>query len=240
MPTRREDDAAPGRALDVVELLPGRGGAGGDVVQSGSEPSAWERRWRALPPAWRQRLTAGAVVAVTGCALVAGGAQAREWLADRSERQRVSLSTSVVVSSSSTTPRGGHVSYFVEIHNAGSLPLGVASVRAEAPDLQVSARDGRPRQVPAGGDVLVPLSVLLTCPPAGPAGARDGGLPAAEVDMELEVDRADGERTRQRLPLLRFTLISNVAGTLCTVRPDLRDYELSGPLVRAATVDAGG
>lgn len=242
MPTRRDDDAASGRALDTVELLPGLDRPGGDVMEHRAEPSAWERRWRELPPARRRRLTAGAVVALTAGALVGGGVQARAWLSERAERQRVSLTTTVGVWTSSSTPPGGHVTYFLEVANGGTLPLEVTSVRASAPGLEVSARDGNARDVAAGEQILVPLSVRLTCAdPSGPepSGTASSGAAASGVRVRVDVTRADGGRTAQDLPLRQFPLVADVSQTLCSVRPDLRDYELSGPVVRPGAVEGG-
>lgn len=232
MPTRREDDASAGRAVDTVELLPDVPGAGGDLLENRAEPSAWERRWGSLPPAWRRRLSAGTAVAVAVAALLAGGDQAREWLAERAERQRVSLTTTVGVWTSSSTPPGGQVTYFLEVSNGGSLPLEVTSVQASAPGLALEARNDAPRQVAAGDLVLIPLSVLLTCP-TSPSGAETGDR------VRVSVTRADGGRTEENLPLQRFALVSDASRTLCSVRPGLRGYELSGPVVRPAAAEVG-
>ena len=46
--------------------------------------------------------------------------------------------------------------------------------------------------------------------------------------------RDDGGSTSRRVDLQAAQLVLDVAATVCTVRPDLRDHELSGPVVRTA------
>ena len=86
--------------------------------------------------------------------------------------------------------------------------------------------------IPVGGELSIPLSIRLTCADTyvGTADRRadhsagpTAEPPASDVDLEPAA------------------LVLDVAGTLCAVRPDLRDHELSGPVLRgvAAKGDAG-
>jgi hypothetical protein len=78
------------------------------------------------------------------------------------------------------------------------------------------------------------VSVRLTC--AGADGAA-GPLP-----VELALRRVDGAVTSRDVELEPVFLVRDVAATLCAVRPDLSDHELSGRVLRGLTPkdDAAG
>jgi hypothetical protein len=175
----------------------------------------------ALPP-HRRRLLVVIGVAVV---LVCGGLWFRDWSAERALRQAVQLTTTFGVSSSSTSPPGGSVRYFVLVRNDGARPLTVTSVVASIPGLRVRMRDVGGRRIAAGRQIEIPLSARLTC--------GDGVGAAAGLTAAIVVRREDGGSATRRVALTPASLVLDVAATLCDVRPELRDHELSGPVLRA-------
>lgn len=173
-------------------------------------------------PARRRLVTVLVVVALIAC----GGLWFRQWSAERAVRQAVVLSTTFGVTSSSTSPAGGSVRFFVLVRNDGVRPVTVLSVDAAEPGLRVRMLEPGGRRVDAGGQSVIPLSARLTCAdrpdPAAPV------LPAAVV-----VRRADGGSVTRRIELGPATSVLDAATTLCAAQPGLRDHELSGPVSRA-------
>jgi hypothetical protein len=98
------------------------------------------------------------------------------------------------------------------------------SVRASSGRVRLHLLEGEQR-VDAGYEVTLPISVVLTC-------AAGAGRPEGPLNAVLMVRRADGVSMAERVPLRPAALVLGVAATLCGVRPGLRDYELSGPIVR--------
>jgi hypothetical protein len=188
-----------------------------DVLEGGTGPS----RWRMLPPAAR-RIVALVVVLV----LLGGGAvEWRRRAAERELRQAVELTTTLAVVSSSTSPPGGAVRYFVRIRNDGPLLVSVTSVEAGGAGLRVRMQDDGDRPVDPGQAIEVPVSARLSC------GAQPGTAPIG-LSAEVGVRRQDGGSTTRRFDLRPAALLLDVARTLCAVRPDLRNHELSGPVLR--------
>ena len=193
-----------------VEILEDDGG-----LSPGDTPPA------PLPRGGR-RLVAGLAVLL----LLGGGALfVRDWSAQREARQAVELTVTFGVVSSSTVPPGGSVRYFVLVRNDGALPISVTSVTAAETGLRLSMRDDGARTVAPGLEIEVPLSVRLTCVP-GVGDAR----PAKAA--EIGVLREDGGSTTERAELPPADLLRDAAESLCRVRPELRDHELSGPVLR--------
>ena len=173
------------------------------------------------PPRGRG-LVAGLAVLV----LLGGGALfVRHWSADRELRQAVELSTSFGVWSSSTIRPGGEVGYYLLVRNDGALPMAVTSVDAAGDGLTLRMRDEDERRIPPGREVEIPMSVRVTCVP-GTGGARPF------LAAEIGVRREDGGTTSRPAELRPASRLLDVAATLCAVRPDLRDHELSGPVLR--------
>lgn len=197
----------------------------GELLESGPPPVPWRDRWAALPRAAR-RLVAGLVVlALAG----AGVAWYLDRAAERELAERVALTASLGVSSSSTTPPGGEVGYFAVVRNDGPNPVEVAAVAGATDRLRVSMRNRSGPRLDPGTEHAIALSVLLTCRP---------GRPPAELPVEIRLRRADGGTTSRRVDLQPAALVTDVAATLCAVRPGLRDHELSGPALRPQ--DDGG
>ncbi len=147
----------------------------------------------------------------------------RDRAAERELARRVDLTASLGVSSSSTTPPGGEVGYFVVVRNDGPHPVEVTAVEGGTDRLRLTMRyDHRPRLDPGTVNAIA-LSVRLTCRP---------GRTPVELPVELRLRRQDGGTTSRRVDLQPSALVGDVATTLCTVRPDLRDHELSGPVLR--------
>ena len=193
----------------------------GELFEGGTGPSWWSGRWAALPLGGR-RLVAGVAVLV----LLGGGVVVfRNWAAERALRQAVELTATVGVWSSSTNRPGGEVGFFLLVANGGPLPVSVTSVTAVGPGLQMRMRDDGARPITPGREVEIPLSVRLTCVPGA-------GAARPSLDAEIGVRRDDGGATSRQVDLRPAALVLDVAATLCGVRPDLRDHELSGPVLR--------
>lgn len=193
-------------------------------------PSWWESKVSAGVRRWASIVIALAV----GAALSAfGAAELRQALADHRQAQLVSLAVSLDVwASSPSAISPGEVVYYLAIRNGGTQPLEVTSIRGFDLGLSLRSRDDATRQVDPGQEILVPLSALLTCTRA--AGAPDVA-PGPRIVLGLRRDGATLTPLRESLdgagPLL------DAARTLCAVRPKLRSYELSGPVVRPAAAD---
>jgi hypothetical protein len=118
------------------------------------------------------------------------------------------------------------VYFWVAVRNDGPLPVAVTAVDAADTGLRISMGDEGERPIEPGREIGIPLSVRLTCVP----GAGDA---RPSLDAEIGVRREDGGTTSRPADLRPASLVLDVAATLCQVRPDLRDHELSGPVVRA-------
>ena len=198
----------------------------GELFESGPPRVAWRERWAALPSAAR-RLVAGLVVLVL---VGAGVAWYRDRAAERELAQQVALTTSLGVSSSSTTPPGGEVGFFVVVRNDGARPVEVTAVDGTTDRLRLSMRyDHQPRLDPGTVNAIA-LSVRLTCRP---------GRGPADLPVEIRLRRQDGGTASRRVDLQPAALVTDVVATLCAVRPGLRDHELSGPALRPATAGGG-
>ena len=198
-----------------------------DVLEGGLAPPWWQRRWSALPPAGRRLVIAVVVLLAVG----AGSLWLRDRAADRALAQRVDVTASVAVSSSSTTPVGGQVSFFIVVRNEGPLPVRLTSVEGSVDGLRLRDLDDLAPPVAPGKQAAVPVSVRLTC-------ARYSG--GDGLDVAITVRREDGGSATRRVRAGSAHLLLDVATTLCSVRPGLRDRELSGPvLVTAGQRSAG-
>jgi hypothetical protein len=204
---------------------PGGGTAQGELLES-RRTRAWGERWALLSPATRRLVVVLGVL----CVVAAGLVWFRDWSADRELRNRIALTTALGVSSSSTTPPGGEVGFFVVVRNDGARPVEVTAVEGATDRLRLSMRyDHQPRLDPGTVNAIA-LSVRLTCRP---------GRGPAELPVEIRLRRQDGGTTSRRVDLQPAALVRDVATTLCAVRPGLRDHELSGPALRAATTRGG-
>jgi len=188
-----------------------------DVLEGGTGPPWWE----SVPLPARRLGVLLAVVVV----LAAGVLWLRDRAAGRERAQAIDLVPALAVESSSTSPPGGRVSYFLVVRNDGERPVTVTAITGGDGGVLLSMLDDDARTVAAGAESSIPLSVRLTC--AG-AGAGAGPLPA-----ELALRREDGGATSREIALEPADLLRDVAVTLCAVRPGLRDRELSGPVLRA-------
>jgi hypothetical protein len=196
----------------------------GDVLEGGMRPPRWRRRWTALPRGVRVLLVAVVVLLAAG----AGGLWLRDRAAERALAERVELSASMWLSSLSTTPPGGQVSFFVVVRNEGALPVRITGVEGSAPGLRLGMLDDVVRQVSPNGEAAVPVSVRLTCPRyAGGEG----------LTTQVAARREDGAAVTRRVRPEPADLLLDVATTLCASRPDLRDQEISGPVLDSLAAD---
>jgi hypothetical protein len=199
-----------------------------DAPEYEPQPFWWQQRWRALPGRVRRLVAVLAVLTVVS----AGGLQLRDWLQAREFAQRVVLSASLGVWTSSTARPYGYVSYFVEVRNGGTRPLSVTAVDMTTEQLRLRMRSAEPRRVEAGQEIGILVSVRLTC---GEADGRSSALPA-----EVTVRREDGGSAARRVDLQPSALILDAATTLCAVRPGLSDHEISGPIGLTVRADGQG
>jgi hypothetical protein len=190
-----------------------------DVLEGGGEPPRWQRRWAAMPEGRRRLLAALGVLLVVGVAIV----WTRERAADRDRAERVELAAALSVVSSSTSPPGGQVSFFVRVRNSGPLPVSLTEVEGYGERLLLWMQGDREVPLAPGEETDVPLSVRLTCiGNAGPTG----------LTADIHVRRQDGVSVTRRLALGSAHLAVDMAATVCSVRSHLRDHELSGPVLR--------
>lgn len=205
-----------------------------EVLAQRASPSWWERHLLVVPAPVRRIASAVTVLTASAALVVSGLVLVRDWLVERRQAQVVSLGVSLGVWASSTSPfTGGQVVYYASVRNRGIRPLKVTSIEASDGQLQLRARDGTARWVPAGSEILVPMSALLTC--SLPSTTAESDARGLHVDVGLRRD--GGLLSPQRTSLDDAALILDVAETLCGVRPELRGYELSGPVIRAASTE---
>ena len=114
------------------------------------------------------------------------------------------------------------MSFYVVVRNAGPLPVHVTGLEGSAGGLRLHMQDDVERQVSPDGETAVPVSVRLTCADYGGGG---------DLTTAITVRRADGGATTRRVRPEPAALLLDVATTLCGSRPDLRDQEISGPVL---------
>ncbi len=223
VPRRRPFDSDEGRHLEQVPVDGGHDARDGvEILQT--RDTGWSGSlWAALPKRFRRTVAGLTAVALTLALGVTGLVQARRWLVEQDRRAVVTLVVSLGVWTSSTSPPGGYVTYFVTVRNGGPRTLEVTSLQASDDQLRLRSRATDPRRVDAGKEILLPVSALLTCSPGSQAGV-DG------LRVEVGVRREDGRRAQERVSM-PAALIQDAAQTLCSVRPDLHDHELSGPVL---------
>jgi hypothetical protein len=200
------------------------GTSGVDLIEGGPGPSWWRTRWTALPPVGRRLVALIAILVLLGVGLV----WFRDWSAQRELRQRVELATSLGVWSSSTSPPGGAVGFFLLVRNDGVRPVWVAAVDGAGDRVRLRMRDDGDRRVGVGREIEVPVSVRLTC-------AAGDGPPRPALSADITVRREDGDSVTERTELRPASVVLDVAASLCLVRPELRDHELSGPVLRTGS-----
>jgi hypothetical protein len=190
----------------------------GDLLEGGTGPSRWRRRWTALSPLARRLVVVGVVLLVAGVGVV----EFREWAAERARTRVVDLATSVDVFTSSTTPPGGQVTFLLVVRNDGPLPVVVTSVAGSAAGLRLRGLDDVERRLPPNASAAVPLSVRLDC---------RSYLEGDGLTAEVSVRRQDGGSAARRVRPDPADLLLDVATTLCRAQPGLRDREISGPVL---------
>ena len=196
-----------------------------DLLERGPESGVGSR----LGSTWmlasrRQRLVAlGAVLLLTLPAVtVVVVLKVRSWLAERSLRDQVSVTATIDVAVSSTTPLGGRIDYFVVVRNTGTRDLRVTGLALTDARLRIRSRDFAPSVLTPGSTVDVPISVRLDCT----------GKPIGTAALLGTVTATPTSGRAQDVPTLleRSLLLTDIAQTLCEVRPELTDRELSGPV----------
>ncbi|MPQ97413.1 hypothetical protein GB931_05625 [Modestobacter sp. I12A-02628] len=199
---------------------------GFDVLEGDPLGESWGHRWRSLSRGVR----AGAVCLVAAAVLAAAVLGYRSWAAGRAADREVRLSVTLGVSSSSTTPLGGQVEYFVTVRNDGLRPTTVEELASVGSGMDISGSG--PLRIEAADEALLPLSVLLTCDPAPAPDGTDAGAGPRTLAGQVSVVREDGGTTTSDVLILAPEPLLDAAATLCSARPELRSYQLSGPTVR--------
>lgn len=196
-----------------------------DLLEGGPESGVRSR----LGSSWRfasrrQRIVAvGALLLVTLPAVtVVVLLKARSWLEERNLRDQVSVTTTIDVAVSSTTPLGGRVDYFVVVRNTGTRDVRISGLAHTDARLRIRSRDFAPVVLAPGSTVDIPVSVRLDCT----------GSPIGTATLLGTVAATPASGRAQDVPasLGRSLLLTDVAQTLCEVRPELTDRELSGPV----------
>jgi hypothetical protein len=195
----------------------------GDLLEGGAAPRWWHSRVAALPPVGRRLAAAVALLAVVVVLVGVGMQWWRDRAVERELMQRVDIATSVGVWSSSSSPKGGSVGYFVVVRNDGPYAVEVESLAAAGGGMRLRMRGDDSRRIAAGEEIIAPLSVLLSCRP----GAR---TPAWRFEADVRVRRIDGSAANRRVELADAASLFDVADTICRFSPGLVDKELSGPV----------
>ena len=196
-----------------------------DLLEGGPESGVGSR----LGSTWmfasrRQRLVAvSALLLLTLPAItLVVVLKARSWLDERRLRDEVSVTTTIDVAVSSTTPLGGRVDYFVVVRNMGTRDVRVSGLEHTDARLRIRSRDFAAVVLVPGSTVDIPISVHLDCT----------GSPIGTAALLGTVWATPASGRAQDVPasLGRSLLLTDVAQTLCEVRPELTDRELSGPV----------
>jgi len=148
-------------------------------------------------------------------------------LTERRLRDEVALTAAIDIYASSTSPTGGRVDFYVVLHNDGSRRVQIARLAAEAGGLRLRSAGVLPQVLDGGSAVRVPLSVRLDC-----TRERLDVLRAA-----VSASPGSGRRRAVTVTLGASQLITDIADSLCSVKPELADQELSGPLRAAQAGD---
>lgn len=203
----------------------------GDVLE-GTAPedeSLVKRRWTRLST-WQRRFIVGAGVALASLAgIVVLLDRYEERRAELAMADQVLLQVSLEVSSSSSSPPGGRVDYFLSVRNQGARTVYLIAVSFAAARFEATSRSTGETALRSGGEIFVPLSVALDC--ARPDPPAQG----AAVSALVSAVAASGRTQRVRVPLARASLLTDVATTLCGVVPSFAG-EMSGPVVRRAAL----
>lgn len=196
-----------------------------DLLESGPEPGVGSR----LGSTWmfasrRQRMVGvGALLLlILPTVTVVIVLKTRAWLNERSLRDQVSVTATIDVAVSSTTPLGGRIDYFVVVRNVGRRAVRISGLAHTDARLHIRSRDFATILLAPGSTVDIPISVRLDCtgPPIG----------TAVLLGTVAATPASGRAQDVPTSLDRSLLLTDVAQTLCEVRPELTDRELSGPV----------
>ena len=148
----------------------------------------------------------------------------REQALERELRERVVLASSIGVLSSSSSPPGGSVHYFLLVRNDGPRPVAIESLDASADGLRLRLRSSGGHRLAAGAEISLPLSVRLTC-------GEPGTAPRTRLDPQLTVRNEDGGEVVAPVEHGAAGSLVGAVDALCRVRPALVDHELSGPVL---------
>jgi hypothetical protein len=190
-------------------------------LTSGPGSDGWSRRllrWYRAVAARRLLLLAVLVIAVLA-------SQVRGWLVERGLRDEVSVAGTVRLYAASMTPVGGSVNFTVAVHNTGPRTVRITGVDVSQPRLRVRGTDGSALRLAPEDTGEVAVSVRLDCTQGDPFVPNEG------LRATIDAIPLSGRRHRIDVSLERASLITNVANTMCRVRPDHQDAELSGPIL---------
>jgi hypothetical protein len=187
--------------------------------------SRFSERWRQKPRWWRRAVAVSALLLFVVPATLFGASLGRAWLIERGLRDEVSLVGTVHVLATSTTPLGGSVNYNVAVRNTGARPVQITGVDISQSRLHITDKSPSPLRLAAGETGEVAVSVRLDCTRGGPFDPRDG------LRGEVVAIARSGTQHRVYIAFEQGFLLTDVANTLCRVRPGLTDEELSGPVL---------
>jgi hypothetical protein len=194
-----------------------------EVLDDGPRGVSPAELWSAVPRRRRRGMAAGVAVILAFTAAGAGVREAQQWLQERRLRDQVELRAAIDVQSWSSPLAGDRVDFFAIVHNTGSRPVRVTAIDIRYPRLHIRNRAAPRRPLAAGETLRVPLSVILDC--TDRRTPRAGGLRGT-----VAASGANGRVRSVPASFDRSGLATDVADTLCSIRPNLRGAELSGPL----------
>ena len=182
--------------------------------------------WSRLPRLWRVVVATATIVAVGLTTVLFGVTRVGEWLIEQGVRDEVAIEAAIEVSSSSSSPAGGRVDYYVVIRNAGPRPVRIDGVEIVDAGFQITNKRAlRQQDLQPGGLLFAALSVHLDC-------ARSDVVAEQDVLSGLIAVRPTSGRWRRvEAPFTQAAPLVNMAATMCALNPDLRSGELSGPVL---------
>ncbi|MDP9219159.1 MAG: hypothetical protein M3P23_01300 [Actinomycetota bacterium] len=199
-----------------------------DVDLICSAPTLGERlrlRWSALPLRHRAAI-AGSIALFAGLPVaVVTADRGYDWLTERGRRDKVALTATAGYWSSSTSPSGGRINFFVTVHNTGPRPIRIDSLRTAAARLTIRSPGGLHYLVLPAESVNVPVSIRLDCLAAQVPVRPD------DVRSTIAADPLSGRRHAVTTALSQAALFTHLADNLCRIEPGLRDQEMSDPVV---------
>lgn len=182
------------------------------------------RRWKSLAPRRRVAVAAGAVVLVGLPLAVLAGGRAHGWLVERQLRDEVALTATAGYWSSSTSPTGGRINFFVVVGNTGPRPVRIDSVESDPHRLTVRSLPNLRYQVLPGQAINVPVSLRLDCT------VVEAAPLSADAPASIAAHPLSGRRHRVVTGLGHPALFTDLADNLCRADSGLQNQDMAAPV----------